>query len=64
MYDFEIINILESYDYLYLLARINPNKYKWEKTRQKENAEYIYEKTTELQRAWIKTVIKAQILME
>lgn len=60
-YGFRIINMLESHGYLHLLARINPNKYKWRNEKHKKRAENLYEKTTELQMALIKTVIKAQI---
>jgi len=48
-------------DYFNLLARINPNKYKFRFECHKERAEYIYEKTTELQRAWILAIIGSQI---
>jgi hypothetical protein len=44
-----------------LLVQINPNKYKWEKTRQKENAEYIYDEKTKLQTAWITAIVKASL---
>jgi len=58
-YGSKLIRCIESYYYLHLLSRINPNKYKWRFEGDKQRAEYIYKKTTELQMAWILVVIRA-----
>jgi len=38
---FEIIKLLELYGYLHLLARINPNKYKWNNKKEKKANIYL-----------------------